>query len=356
MKIKFRPTNSDFFKELNLKISDILTDKIIMKSKRILIIKFFFYVFVFISLYGLLFTNLISNNFTLLISTYTLLGLSGILLAFNASHDAVHGTLFLNNTYNTIAHYLIFNLQGVNATLWKKRHISSHHIFPNVDGCDADIDNNPFIRLSSSHKLKKIHKFQHLYAPLIYCLYTIHWIFIKDFIYLFKKEVANMKDLSYSRKFISEVILLKIFYLIYMIAIPYYFSEIELSKVLISFFIMHGFISIFFVLTLIISHLTTETSFPKYDKNGYLPTCYHEHQLSVSLDYHPKNKIANWIFGGFNSHAAHHLFPKLPHTLYTIITPEIQKAAIKFSMPYNELNIINAIHSHFIYLKKLGNT
>ena len=99
-----------------------------------------------------------------------------------------------------------------------------------------------------------------------------------------------------------------------------------------------------------------ETNFPKVDKIGFLPTCYHEHQLSVSLDYHPTNKVANWIFGGFNAHAAHHLFPNLPHTLYTVITPTIKEMAIKFSMPYNELSIMNAVRSHFEYLKKLGKT
>ena len=354
MKIKFKPSNSDFFKELNVEISKLLTDNIIAKGKRILKIKFFFYLTLFTVFYGFLYTDFISGNFIHLILNYTLLGLSGILLAFNASHDAVHDSLFSDKKHNRIAHYIIFNLQGVNATLWKKRHISSHHIFPNVDGCDADIDNNPFIRLSSSHKLKTIHKYQHLYAPLLYCLYTLQWILIKDFVYLSKKEIANMKDLSYTKSFILEVFLLKVFYLIYMIGFPYYFSEASLTMILWSFLFMHGFISIFFVLTLIISHLTTETSFPKADKLGFLPSCYHEHQLSVSLDYHPTNKVANWIFGGFNSHAAHHLFPKIPHTLYTVITPTIKEMTDKFSMPYNELSIIKAIHSHFKYLEQLG--
>jgi hypothetical protein len=82
---------------------------------------------------------------------------------------------------------------------------------------------------------------------------------------------------------------------------------------------------LFFVLTLIISHLSLETDFPKADDQGYLPYDYYEHQLAVSLDYHPTSRLANWIFGGFNSHAAHHLFPGLPHTVYTIITPAIKK-------------------------------
>jgi linoleoyl-CoA desaturase len=354
MKIKFKPSNTDFFKVLNDRVEEILTADLLLKSKQIMKLKFFFYLVLHILLFGTLFLDIVSNNFILLCIAYSLFGLSGILLAFNASHDAVHNTLFKSKKLNSIAHYVIFNLQGVNATLWKKRHISSHHIFPNVDGCDADIDNNPFIRLSKTHNRKWNHRFQHLYAPLLYCAYTLHWILIKDFIYLSKKEVANMKNLKYSKLFIFEVFILKALYFSLILLLPSYLSDLSLSSWAVAFIVMHSFISIFFVLTLIISHLTTETSFPTPDNKGILPTCYHEHQLSVSLDYHPTSKFANWIFGGFNSHAAHHLFPKLPHTLYTYITPTIQETAIIYSMPYNELSIIKAVQSHFQYLKELG--
>lgn len=105
MKIKFKPSNSNFQKEVNLKVSTILTDQVLEKSKRILRAKFFFYFFMFIGLYSMLFTNLISKNFLLVILTYTLLGLSGILLAFNASHDAVHDSLFTNKKLNAITHF-----------------------------------------------------------------------------------------------------------------------------------------------------------------------------------------------------------------------------------------------------------
>lgn len=355
MKIKFKPSNTDFFQELNGKVQELLTVTVLSKHQRLMKVKFFLYFTLYLIFYGLLFLDAVSNSFLLLTIIYALFGLSGILLAFNSSHDAVHNTLFKSKKLNSIAHYLIFNLQGVNATLWKRRHISSHHIFPNVDGCDADIDNNPFIRLSKTHNRKRYHRYQQLYAPFLYSVYTLHWILVKDFIYLSKREIANMKNLSYSWLFILEVVLLKVLYFAFILLAPYYFSSLPLSNWIIAFFIMHAFISIFFVLTLIISHLTTETCFPAPDNEGMLPTCYHEHQLSVSLDYHPTNKFANWIFGGFNSHAAHHLFPKLPHTLYTDITPIIRETAIKFSMPYNELTIIKAVKSHFRYLKELGN-
>jgi linoleoyl-CoA desaturase len=285
---------------------------------------------------------------------YILLGLSGLLLAFNCSHDCVHNTFSNNKKLNSVIYYVTFNLQGVNSRLWKKRHIASHHLFPNVDGCDADIDNNPFIRLSESHKKKAIHKYQHIYASVLYCLYTLHWILIKDIIYLSKKELANLKNQTYSTMFIIELILLKVFYFSYLIIIPYILTDIPLPTIITGFFLMHFVISIFFVLTLIISHLTTETKFPKIDSDGFLPYDYYEHQLAVSLDYHPSNKIANWIFGGFNSHSAHHLFPKLPHTTYHLISPTIKSLATKHKLPYNEMNIIEAVISHYQYLKRLG--
>lgn len=355
-KIKFQKNDSSFYEELKDEVNAILNHKVISKANTLIHIKLAFYTILFLGFYALLFTEFVASSFLLLIATYCLFGLSGILLAFNSSHDAVHNTLFKSKKANSILHYLVFNAQGVNATLWKKRHLFSHHLFPNVDGCDADIDDNPFIRLSESHKHKSIHKHQHIYAPFIYCFYTLHWILIKDFIYLKKDRVANMTNLNYSKGFVFETIFLKIIYFIFTIGLPVFLTGFSFLQILFAFIIMHFFISIFFVLTLIISHLTLETTFPVANEKGLLPLNYYEHQLAVSLDYHPTSKLANWVFGGFNSHSAHHLFPNVKHTLYTQITPCIQRVTNKYDLPYNQLNIIKAIKSHFLFLKKLGAT
>jgi linoleoyl-CoA desaturase len=351
-KLKFKEKKNQFYTDLNKLTRRILTKKMIQKGNLLMKLKFVFYALIFIASYLCLF--ILPNQIELIIINYICIGLFGILLAFNCAHDAVHNTFSQSKKLNKIIYYITFNLQGVNSGLWKKRHMASHHIFPNVDGCDADIDDNPFLRLSKSHALKPHHKYQHLYASFIYCLYTLHWIFIKDFIYLNKKNFANLKNQTYSIPFKIELIALKLFYILYMVVIPYYLTEISMSHILLSFFIMHFVISIFFVLTLVISHLNTETVFPATDKNGVLPYDYYEHQLAVSLDYHPTNNFANWIVGGFNSHAAHHLFPHLPHTLYTNITPAIKRMAHKYKLPYNELGISKAILSHYSYLKELG--
>ncbi|MFK8101349.1 MAG: fatty acid desaturase, partial [Saprospiraceae bacterium] len=196
-KIKFQRKKSNFYEALSTEVNAKLSPALRLRAKKTLHLKLMFYSFLFVGCYSFLFTNIVASHYAFFVISYTLFGLSGILLAFNASHDAVHHTLFRNKTLNEILHYLIFNLQGVNATLWKNRHLASHHIFPNVAGCDADIDDNPFIRLSDTHPQKKLHRFQHLYALFLYCLYTLHWILIKDFVYLRKKRVANMTNLHY---------------------------------------------------------------------------------------------------------------------------------------------------------------
>lgn len=353
-KIRFKKATSPFYSELREEVNILLTDEVTKKARRLMMIKFLFYSLTFLLLYTNLFNPYMENKNWAVVLNYIVLGLTGILLAFNCAHDCVHNTFSKYKKANQIIYYIVFNLQGVNARLWRKRHIASHHVFPNVDGCDADIDDNIFLRLSAHHPKRKIHAYQHLYATVLYCFYTLHWILIKDFIYVRKKELANLRNQNHSFMSVAEVVLLKLAYFTYMLVLPVLFTHIPVLTIIISFIIMHVTISLFFVLTLIISHLSLETDFPKADDEGYLPYDYYEHQLAVSLDYHPTSKLGNWIFGGFNSHAAHHLFPGLPHTVYTIITPAIKKAAFRNRFPYHEKSIVDAVISHYQYLKKLS--
>lgn len=352
--IKFKKDTNQFYKSLKKEVDLLLTTKTIKRAKIKIWLKFASYFILFCFGIVLLYYNNYENNFLLLTLNYVFIGQLSILLAFNISHDAVHNTISKFNKFNSFIYHFTFNLQGTNARLWKIRHLSSHHIFPNVGGCDADIDDNLFLRMSPTQKKYVWHKYQYIYAPFLYAFYTLHWIFIKDFIYLNKKDLANLKNQKFSVWVKLELVFWKVFYLFYMLFLPLIFTDVAFLNLLLAFFIVHLFISLFFVFTLIISHLCSETEFPNTDKNGYLPYNYYEHQLVVSLDYHPTNRFANWIFGGFNSHAAHHLFPKIPHTCYTIITPLIKQYAKEFNYPYNELNILKAIESHFRYLKKLG--
>lgn len=353
VKLRFAKTAADGFqKELQARVEHLAAAGGIARARRLLWIKLGFYTALFSTAYVAL---LLLPHPTLLnlCLHYTAVGLSGILLAFNAAHDAVHGAFSRNTKVNNAIYSLTFNLQGVNAYLWRIRHLASHHVFPNVDGCDADIDDNPFIRLSPSQARRWHHRMQHWYALPLYAVYTLHWILIKDFLYLRKRELANLRDLVHPPRAVAELLGWKIVYFGYLVGAPLAIG-LPAGQVLTAFLVMHAVISIFFVLTLIISHLCEETEFPLPDAAGRLPYDFHRHQLAVSLDYHPASRLANWIFGGFNSHAAHHLFQHHPHTLYPDISVAIRETCRKYDWPYHALPIPQAIASHFRYLRKMA--
>lgn len=353
-KIKFQAGSSSLFfrsldKEVNLMMEK--SDLLRIARKR-LYIKTVFYIILFTGSYsGIYF---IDHSFWSLILNYILIGLSGILLAFNVSHDACHGSFSTNKKLNYWLYHLTFNLQGMNAYLWQMRHNASHHIFPNVDGCDADIDNNPFLRLSPQHPLKRYQKYQHVYAILVYCIYSLHWFLVKDLFYLFWKKVANLQHKKHSTKEFALFFSWKATYIALLIVIPIV-QGYDTGHVLLAFLIMHVCLSLYFIHVLIATHLCMETQFPKTDEDGNLPGDYYTHQLATSLDYAPTNKIYNFFLGGFNSHAAHHLYPKLPHTIYTEISVLIEKKAKEFEVPYNKLSMLDAIRSHYKFLKMMGN-
>src|SRR5205814_1826400 len=119
------------------------------------------------------------------------------LLAINIGHDAAHHVLTRRPALDDLIQALSFTLLGVNAYLWRLRHTRSHHVFPNVNGCDIDIDDNHFVRLSPNQPWRPHFRFQHLYAPLAYVFVALHTVLWQDFVYLFKKRLANMTDLKH---------------------------------------------------------------------------------------------------------------------------------------------------------------
>jgi len=355
-KIKFQSGSSSlFFRSLNKEVGEMIErNGLLKKAKKVLYIKTIFFLLLFGGMYSSLYL-IDHSSFSSLAFNYVLIGLAGILLAFNVSHDACHGSFSKNKRVNYWMYHLTFNLQGTNAYLWQLRHNASHHVFPNVDGCDADIDDNPFLRLSPQHPLKNYQRYQHIYAIFVYCIYSLHWFLIKDLFYLFRKKVANLQQKKHSAKEFVLLFFWKIVYIVLLVIIPIMYGY-DLGNVLMAFTIMHVCLSLFFIHVLIATHLCMETQFPQTDENGNLPGDYYTHQLVTSLDYAPTNKIYNFFLGGFNSHAAHHLYPKLPHTTYPEISALIEKKAKEFNVPYNKLSIVDAIRSHYQFLKVMGNS
>ncbi len=291
-----------------------------------------------------------------LILLYCCLGITGLLVAFNVSHDACHECLTPNKVINHWVYTISFNMLGTNAYLWKMRHNDSHHLFPNVDGCDADIDNNSVIRLSPHSPVKWYHAYQQYYAPLVYLIYTLHWVFYKDFHYLNRKELANMTNIQHGKAKVFGVLLAKLLYFFYIIGLPLWFHWDQWLAVLIGFIGLHFCMSYFFLFTNIINHYSIGVEFPlSKDASGQLPHNWAVHQMTTSQDYFPESKWLNFFFGGFNAHCAHHLFPDIVHVHYTAVTKIIKEMAVKYRIPYRETTWTGGLKGHFKYLREMGN-
>src|ERR1041385_313749 len=248
-KIKFQTGSSSmFFCSLNRDVERLLSKtSLLINAKKLLRFKMIFYFFLYVTSYLCLF--LIPHKLAIgLVLNYSFIGLSGILLAFNVSHDACHETFSKNKKINNWLYHISFNMQGPNAFLWKIRHTASHHLFPNVDGCDADIDDNPFIRLSPQHPYRKYQRYQHLYSFFIYCFYTLHWFFFKDFLYLFKKRVANLQQKKYPVKQYILFFFWKIIYLLVMFVLPL-LAGYSFGNTLLAFLAMNITSALFFIHT-----------------------------------------------------------------------------------------------------------
>jgi len=281
-------------------------------------------------------------------------GIAALLVAINVGHDGAHAALSRHRWINQAALYSSFMLIGADPYLWQLRHVRSHHVFPNVNGCDIDIDSNFFLRLSPNHKKRWYQRYQHLYAPFVFWLVDVHTVFIQDIQYLFKRELANMVNIRHSPAAYAGFVACKLVFLSIVFVIPALVLPIPWWEVLIGALLMSFVSSCAFVYLLIGTHFAEETAFPETDRNGLLAHDWATHAMLTSLDWSPYSRVAHALAGGSNAHAAHHLFPNVSHTHYLEITRIIAKVAAEFGVPHHVTDFPHMVRSHFRFLKAMG--
>lgn len=311
-----------------------------------------------------LFGALIVGSYTLVVTQalppWTLLpaafvfGIASLLMAINIGHDAAHLVLFRSPFWNDVAHALSFTLLGVSAYLWRLRHTKSHHIFPNVNGCDIDIDENPFLRLSPNQPWWPHFRFQHLYAPLAYVFVAVYTVLWQDFVYLFKKSLANMTGIEH--RWYQYVVFgaCKVAYFGGVLLVPMLVLPFPWWQVLLGYLAMKAVASLVFVFLLIGTHFSDAAEFPAVAADGDVGHGWAVHNLLTSCDWSPRSRLAHFFVGGVNAHASHHLFPHVSHAHYRPIATIIEETAAEFGLPYHTFTLPGIIASHFRFLRAMG--
>jgi linoleoyl-CoA desaturase len=281
-------------------------------------------------------------------------GIATLLLAINIGHDAAHRVLFRGRFWNEAALVASFVPLGVNPYLWRLRHTRSHHVFPNVNGCDIDVDENPLLRLSPNQPWKRHFRFQHWYAPLAYVAVVLHTVLWQDVVYLFKKELANLRDIRHPRREYALFLVWKALYFAIVIVLPVYCLPMPWWKVVGGYLLMQAAVSLAFVLMLIGTHFCDMTEFPSPGVDGSLGQSWAMHNLATACDWSPHSRTAHFLAGGVNAHASHHLFPNVSHAHYRAIARIVEDAASEFGVPYHRLSLGGMVRSHFRFLRAMG--
>ncbi len=354
VKVKFlKAGHSDFYTTLNKKVEHYFSSQnLSKKANSTMLFKVIFYPTVFIASYLLL----LFAGAPLIIqyALWIVLGFFTAFIGLNISHDAVHGSLSNNKTVNTLLGYS-FNIIGANRYVWNITHNIVHHTYTNIDGHDEDIALISLLRMSPNQKLRKAHRYQHWYAFFFYSLASLMWVFIKDYVKFFKKEIGNYDNKSHPRSEYVILFLSKAVYYVFFIVVPIILIKALWWQVLIGFLVMHLVQGLTMAIIFMLAHVVEGTDFPMPNNTGTMENTWAVHQLYTTSDFGRENRLLNFFCGGLNFQVEHHLYPRICHVHYRNISEIVKETAAEYRLRYNEHSTFrDAITSHVRLLKALG--
>jgi linoleoyl-CoA desaturase len=345
-----KDSTSGFYFELKQKIAPVINqhaEKALWMTR----FKVLFFPLLNIAAYTLLLTT--GHQLFWFYFFYAILGILLPLTVLNLVHDALHHSLFKSATANRLAAYLL-DLLGGNSFVWHKRHVHFHHSFTNIPGWDIDLEKKKIFRLSPTDKLRWAHRYQHLYMPLVYLLFTFHWVIFRDFKDYFQPQsmFRQRTKVPLSRYF--ELIAFKVFYFLYILVIPIFILPHAWQHYLLGFLLLHALASMLTLMIILPTHWDENAEFRISDSTLTMKESWPLHQLITTNDYATFHPVPDFLLGGLNYHIAHHLFPNINHNFLPHITKEIIKITKEKNLPYKSFSWAGAIRSHFLLLKKNG--
>lgn len=281
------------------------------------------------------------------------IGMAGI--GMNVMHDAVHGSFSKYSWLNKLFGHTMYFIGG-NTFNWKVQHNVMHHTYTNIEGFDEDIEPKGSLRLSKQSPLKKVHRYQYIYAFLLYCFMTL-FRNVGEFFQLVKynKKGITKQQGTTPQKEMLRLIISKAGYLLFIIGLPMIFSGFSWWLILLGFLVMHAVAGLFMSTVFQMAHMVENAEQPIPDSNGNIENEWTIHELQTSVNFSKKSRLFSWMIGGLNYQIEHHLFPNICHVHYPSISPIVERTAKEFGLSYHSnKTFFTALGSHVRYLKALG--
>lgn len=286
-----------------------------------------------------------------------LMGMAMSGIGMGVMHDAMHGSFSSKPWLNKLLGNTMYMISG-HPFNWKVQHNVMHHTFTNIQGFDEDIEEKVIFRFSRHAPLKKIHRFQYLYAFFAYGIMTIYKM-ANDFRQLRKYNKTGITK-QQGGKPVWELTKLsagKVIYLFVGIGFPLIFSGFTWWMIILAFLIMHVTASMIMSIVFQMAHVVEEAEQPIPDRDGNIDNEWTIHQLETTANFSKNNRFFSWLIGGLNYQIEHHLFPGVCHVHYKNISPIVERTAKEFGLKYNvNPTFFTAIGSHVRMLRALGRT
>ncbi|MGZ4755420.1 MAG: fatty acid desaturase family protein [Acidimicrobiia bacterium] len=271
-------------------------------------------------------------------------------------HDGNHGAFSESPRVNRIAGWSS-DLLGASSYLWRFKHNKLHHANTNVVGYDQDIDQVPFARLAPQQPWRWWHRYQHLYMWALYGFLTLQWLVLSDFVTLARrKEGSHPLPAAPRRRDEALILFGKTAHLGWAIVLPLFFHPWwgVLAFYLASSWLVGFLLANFFQL----AHCVDRAEFftPDEPRRG---ADFELHQLRTTVDIHCNvpmtSRLVHWLMGGLDYQIEHHLAPKLPHTIYPVVSPRLQAACRERGIDYRvHPSVTQAVRSHARWLREMG--
>lgn len=293
------------------------------------------------------------QNSLVYFACYLGMGFLVVSILFAVGHDSVHNAVSTNPKVNYAMGY-IWNFFGVSSYFWRLKHNVSHHAFTNIPGSDADLDQTKLLRLNPMAPRLSMHKYQHIYAMIIYSILGPYILIVRDFKMLKEKKFGNRVLDKHPLSEILIIIFSKIWFLSFMIWIPKEVAGMTWAAAIGWAFVMFFMAGIFTAIISFPVHVTYDSDYALPNDDGMVEMDFMTHQMLTTVDYSAENKFIHWFFGGINTHVVHHMFPSVNHMHYYHLTKLVKETAKKHDLRYVNKSFDTVMKDHLMFLKELG--
>jgi linoleoyl-CoA desaturase len=277
-----------------------------------------------------------------------------LLVSVSVLHDANHGAFFKRQRSNLVLGWTVDVFLGFASYAWRFKHNVSHHTYPNIDGYDDDIAHAPFARLAPSQPIRPWYRWQHIYMWPVYGLALLRW-HVTDLASLHAKRAAAGQYHPPRGWHLAALLLGKALFVTWALVIPILWGHHTWWQVGLGYLALTTGGSFVMAIVFQLAHAVEEADFVSPREFQAAPRVWAVHEVQSTVDFCQGNRVLTWVIGGLNFQIEHHLFPRLPHTIYPTLAPIVRRVAAEHGVRYtHHPTLKRAVGSHYRYLREMS--